>query len=170
MAQVWKPPALIAVNRSEVPTTEGGETQGAPVPAGGRGGRGVVVGQISFETVPVRPNRASPQHQAPPSSARAHECMNPALTCEAGSVAPVPGSSVTGTGVVALRVRQSPSCPSESAPQQYGVLPDIAQVCCPPTEIEVKVSALVTSTGMLLPPVVPLPSSPRGVWCSPPQQ
>src|SRR5687767_7852393 len=79
-----------------------------------------------------------------------------------------PSPPETGIGVVLFTSLASPSCPTESCPQQYAFpLPVSPQACSPPTEIVLNESPEVRSVGVSDPPFEPLPSLPN---CPSPQQ
>src|SRR5882757_1647052 len=96
MAQVWKPPALIA-------------TTPAPRPTGDTG-----VEELRDRPSPSAPARPWPQHLVAPSSVMAQAWYSPALIAATPDCRPV-----TWTGTAESVVLPSPSCPEELLPQHH---------------------------------------------------
>jgi hypothetical protein len=135
------PPAEMEVNRKP-PATETGISEFAKLP------------------IPSSPVLSRPQQYAAPSDWRAQVWRYPAEID--ANIATEPAGCRTGTGVVLFTCRASPSCPTESKPQQYAAPLWLSpQACSPPAVSEPKPTAEVTSDAVALPPLCPLPSLPK---------
>src|SRR5580700_6343255 len=105
-----------------------------------------------------------PQHSTPPvpSTAQLNEPSAPGVVAPAADTTLV--SPTTGTGVDRLVVVPSPSWPSALSPQHWTV-PSVssAQALKAAAKTADALVIPLTKTGVVLPPVVPLPSSPKPV-------
>src|SRR5439155_2801121 len=108
---------------------------------------------------PSCPEALEPQHLTPPPIRAAQEWNEPVVTAATPLERPK-----TSTGVRGLTVVPSPSCPTVLAPQHF--TPPVlvtAQVCLEDDLAAMAATPLVspeTSTGVVLPLVVPLPTMP----------